>query len=147
MRITPPLSAPADLASDADSRLLDEHGVFLERVDEASRRGYTALAIACIAIPALVVILSGRSLASWAALGLFASAAVFVFAVGRLAGLSHQDSRLRERVAKYLEREDVELIALVRESVAAERYEFFVKLAIPLLEAECEELAERKNEP
>ncbi len=123
-------------APPAPSSPLDPHEPLLRAVDEASRRGYTVLGLASIVIPALTVILSGRPLASWAAVGLFVSAAVLVVAGGRLWLLSRQDARLRAKIAGYCAAHEVLVIDLIRAAVEEERFEFFVKLAVPLAEAE-----------
>jgi hypothetical protein len=104
---------------------LDEHRPFVLGIDDATRRGYSLLAVGAMVVTALVLWAAGWSW-HWLWLGpvvFFASVLV-----GRLTLLARHEARLRERVRRYFEAERLDLAALVLEAQAQGRYEFFVKL-------------------
>lgn len=119
---------------DEATSLLETHRDFVLSIDDASRIGHSVLGGATLAAVVVALIVRGQHVFSLGTLLLVPVVAIVALLVGRFAGLARQDRRLRQRIVAYGRNESVSIEELVREAARQGRYEFFVKLSVPLLE-------------
>lgn len=117
---------------DEGQGFLDIHRSFVLSIDDASRMGHSILGLSTLAVVVLAFILTGTSLFSLTTLWMAPLVAFVTLIAGRRLGLARQDRRLRARIRRYCREQEVSPRELAEEAARTGRYEFFVKLCLPI---------------
>jgi uncharacterized membrane protein YgcG len=116
------------VAANEPVSVLDEHRSFVLGIDDASRRGYSLLALGAMVVAALVLWATGTAVVSWQALWLAPVIFFVAVLVGRLTLLARHEASLRAKALRYCDELGLDVATLVREARTQGRYEYFVKL-------------------
>ena len=112
--------------------LLELHREFILHIEDRNRISYSVLGIGTVVVVILLFVVTRTAVFSLAGLGLAAGGGLMTLVLARVFGLARHEAYLRRKVEAYCRDNDLSLEDLLEEAIRTGRFEFFVKLFVPV---------------